>query len=96
MSLTSLAGTGVSPQWDFSSAALAGHPDAFVLAAKVGDIPAPTGSPDVDWLSLNKVKGNLATQVFRVNTVGGLPPASVRQFYAYNAEKNHSSHWVGF
>ncbi len=82
MSLTSLAGTGVSPQWDFSSAALAGHPDAFVLAAKVGDIPAPTGSPDVDWLSLNKVKGNLATQVFRVNTVGWLPPASVRQFYA--------------
>ncbi|KAJ7701078.1 hypothetical protein B0H17DRAFT_924821 [Mycena rosella] len=69
-------GTGISPKWDFTSAALAGHPDAFVIAAKVGDIPAPTGPPDVDWLSLNNVQGNLATQVFRVDTVGGLPPAS--------------------
>ncbi|KAJ7255809.1 putative malate dehydrogenase [Mycena haematopus] len=70
------SGTGVSPKWDFTSASLAGHPDAFVLAAKAGDIPAPTGPPDVDWLSLTKVQGDLATQVFRVNTVGGLPPAS--------------------
>ncbi|KAJ7458076.1 putative malate dehydrogenase, partial [Mycena latifolia] len=74
--VTSPSGTGISPEWDFTSASLAGHPDAFVIAAKVGDIPAPTGPPDVDWLSLNQVQGDLATQVFRINTVGGLPPAS--------------------
>lgn len=68
----------MSPKWDFTSGALAGHPSAFVVAAKAGDIPAPTGPPDVDWLSLTNVSGSLATQVFRVNTVGGLPPASVR------------------
>ncbi|KAJ7701135.1 hypothetical protein B0H17DRAFT_924854 [Mycena rosella] len=72
------SGTGISPKWDFTSAGLAGHPDAFVIAAKVGDIPAPTGPPNVDWLSLNKVQGDLATQVFRINTVGGLPPGSCK------------------
>ncbi|KAJ7669539.1 hypothetical protein DFH06DRAFT_1181434 [Mycena polygramma] len=74
--VTSPSGTGLSPRWDFTSGALTGHADAFVIAAKAGDIPAPTGSADVDWLSLNKVQGDLATQVFRINTVGGQPPAS--------------------
>ncbi|KAJ6615128.1 hypothetical protein B0H10DRAFT_86361 [Mycena sp. CBHHK59/15] len=41
--VTSPSGTGISPKWDFTSASLSGHPDAFVIAAKVGDIPAPTG-----------------------------------------------------
>ncbi|KAJ7701163.1 hypothetical protein B0H17DRAFT_924844 [Mycena rosella] len=77
--VTSPSGTGISPKWDFTSAGLVGHPDAFVIAAKAGDISAPTGPADVDWLSLNKVQGDLATQIFRVNTVGGMPPDSVRR-----------------
>ncbi|KAF7336172.1 malate dehydrogenase [Mycena venus] len=88
------SGPGVSPKWDFSSAALAGHPDAYVLAAKAGDIPAPTGPPNVDWLSLNKVEGNLATQVFRVNTVGGLPPASCTAGSPPIAVKYASTYWL--
>jgi len=92
--VTSPSGTGLSPRWDFSSAALAGHPDAFVIAAKVGDIPAPTGPPDVDWLSLNKVEGDLATQVFRVNTVGGLPPASCTPGSPLIAVKYASMYWL--
>jgi hypothetical protein len=83
-----MIGTGISPVWNFASAALAGHADAFVLAAKVGDVPAPTGPPDVDWLSLNRVDGNLAKQVFRVATVGGLPPSSVRLLYNWRANEN--------
>ncbi|KAJ6562597.1 hypothetical protein B0H19DRAFT_1210201 [Mycena capillaripes] len=92
--VTSPSGTGISPRWDFSSAALEGHPDAYVIAAKVGDIPAPTGTPDVDWLSLNKVEGNLATQVFRINTVGGLPPASCTAGSPPIAVKYSSMYWL--
>jgi hypothetical protein len=88
-----MIGTGISPVWNFASAALAGHADAFVLAAKVGDVPAPTGPPDVDWLSLNRVDGNLAKQVFRVATVGGLPPSSVRLLYNWRANENR---WLTF
>ncbi|KAJ7635061.1 hypothetical protein FB45DRAFT_743273 [Roridomyces roridus] len=63
------------PKWDFTSAALAGHADAFFIGAKVGDIPAPDGPPAVDWLMLNNTSGALAQQVFRINTVGGDAPA---------------------
>ncbi|KAJ7785288.1 putative malate dehydrogenase [Mycena maculata] len=74
--VTSPSGTGLSPKWDFTSGILAENPEAFVIAAKVGDIPAPTGSPDVDWLSLDNVEGDLAKQVFRVSTVNGDAPTS--------------------
>ncbi len=40
-------------------------------------MPAPTGSEDIDWLVLNRVIGSLATQVFRVDTRDGQPPATV-------------------
>ncbi|KAI0249262.1 hypothetical protein BJV78DRAFT_716543 [Lactifluus subvellereus] len=67
----------LNPKFDFtSSGSTAGNPNAFVVAAKVGDIPAPTGSDDVDWLELKNVSGELATEVFRVFTVKGKPPTS--------------------
>ncbi|KAJ7119948.1 putative malate dehydrogenase [Mycena crocata] len=91
--VTAPSGTGLSPKWDFTSGALAGHTDAFVVAAKVGDIPAPTGPPDVDWLSLKNVSGNLATQVFRLNTVGGLPPASCASGTPPITVKYASTYW---
>lgn len=59
-----VTGSGLSPEWDFTSTGSnAGNKNAFVVAAKVGDLPAPTGSADVDWLSLKNVEGDLATQV---------------------------------
>ncbi|KAJ7165037.1 hypothetical protein C8R46DRAFT_1351778 [Mycena filopes] len=65
----------LSPKWDFT--APSGDPSAFVVAAKVGDVPAPASpAANVDWLSLNAVSGSLAKQVFRVDTVGGQPPSS--------------------
>jgi hypothetical protein len=60
---TSPSGTGISPVWDFRAASAKGNPDAFVLAAKVASIPAPTGPMDVDWVQLKSVTGALATQV---------------------------------
>ncbi|KAJ7912340.1 hypothetical protein B0H13DRAFT_2476869 [Mycena leptocephala] len=72
------SGTGLSPEWDFTSTGKnAGNANAFVLAAKAGDITAPTNSAtNVDWLMLNSVSGSLATKVFRIDTVGGQPPTS--------------------
>ena len=60
---TSPSGTGISPVWDFRAASAKGNPNAYVLAAKIGDLPAPTGPTDVDWLQLKSVTGALATQV---------------------------------
>ncbi|GJE92675.1 hypothetical protein PsYK624_088300 [Phanerochaete sordida] len=68
---------GLSPKWDFTSASLAGHPDAFVVGARTGDVPAPTNpAVNVDWLSLKNASGDLATAIYRVQTRGGQPPTS--------------------
>ncbi|KAJ7136576.1 hypothetical protein C8R44DRAFT_976133 [Mycena epipterygia] len=76
--VTSPSGTGISPKWDFTSTGkFAGNSTAFVLAAKAGDVAAPTTpATNVDWLMLNNVQGALASKVFRVDTVNGQPPTS--------------------
>jgi len=71
------SGTGANvPKFDFTSAHFNGNPNAFVVASKVGDIPSPQGAAQVDWLKLNATAGELATEVFRVNTVAGQDTAS--------------------
>ncbi|KAJ6461223.1 hypothetical protein C8R47DRAFT_1159599 [Mycena vitilis] len=72
------SGTGLSPKWDFTSTGkFAGNSSAFVLAAKAGDVVAPTvPATNVDWLALNNVQGSLASKIFRVDTVNGQPPTS--------------------
>ncbi len=73
-----ITGSGLSPKWDFTSASEAGHPDAYVVGAKTGDISSPTDpTVNIDWLSLSGAQGDLASQIFRVQTRGGQPPASV-------------------
>ena len=73
-----VTGAGLSPKWDFTSASEAGHADAFVVGAKTGDVPAPASpATNVDWLSLSNAQGALAQQIFRLQTHGGQPPASV-------------------
>ncbi|KAF8120064.1 hypothetical protein K438DRAFT_1900350 [Mycena galopus ATCC 62051] len=65
--VTSPSGTGLSPEWDFTSTT--GNATAFVLGAKVGDILAPADpATNIDWLSLVAVKGALASQIFRIDT----------------------------
>jgi hypothetical protein len=80
--VTSPTGTGISPIWDFTSSGnFAGDANAYVIGAKVGDIPAPTKpTTNVDWLALNGVQGALASKIFRIDTVGGQPPTSVSIF----------------
>jgi hypothetical protein len=65
----------LSPKFDFTQ--YTGNSEDFVIAAKTGDILAPS-HPDenVDWLELTKVEGGLAQKVFRVDTVAGKPPST--------------------
>ncbi|KAF7359643.1 hypothetical protein MVEN_00688400 [Mycena venus] len=72
------SGTSISPKWDFTSTGkFAGNSTAFVIGVKVGDILASTNpAADIDWLRLARVEGDLASHVFRVDTVGGQPPTS--------------------
>jgi len=74
--INSTSGTDISPVWDFRGASAKGNPDAFTLDAVVATLPAPTGSQDIDWVQLQSVSGALATQVYRTDTRGGVPPAS--------------------
>jgi len=66
----------LSPKWDFTSDSEKGNAQAFVIGAKVGDLPAPTGKSDVDWLQLKSVEGELASTIYRVDTKSGQPPSS--------------------
>ncbi|KAJ7124313.1 hypothetical protein C8R44DRAFT_734821 [Mycena epipterygia] len=76
--INSPTGTGLSPVWDFrSKGAFAGNATAFVVGAKVGDILAPSDpATNIDWLALTNIEGDLASNIFRIDTVGGQPPTS--------------------
>jgi hypothetical protein len=54
-----------------------GNPAAIFFGKKVGDVPSPDGSLNVDWLALQNVSGQLSTMVYRLKTVKGQPPAMV-------------------
>jgi len=72
-----VTGVGVSPKWDFTSqGANAGNPNAFVVAARVASLSAPTGTSDIDWVSLTSLTGELAQEIYRIDTRGGQPPAT--------------------
>ncbi|KAJ3981916.1 putative malate dehydrogenase [Lentinula detonsa] len=89
-----VTGSGLSPKWDFTSNALAGNADAFVVATKVDDVAAPTGSADVDWLYLTNLTGTLANEVYRIDTQGGQPPASCMAGSADITVKYTSMYWL--
>ena len=65
---------GISPVWDFRSTL---GSDAVVVATVTEDLPSPAGNPNVDWLSLDAVFGDLASNVLRLYSVGGDPPPAV-------------------
>jgi len=67
-----ITGTGINPK--FASARDGGA--SFIVAAKAAGIHAANNVTDVDWLELAHVQGDFATTVFRVDTIGGQPPAS--------------------
>ncbi|KAK7032608.1 hypothetical protein VNI00_012871 [Paramarasmius palmivorus] len=76
-----VTGTGLSPKWDFSLSIPSGN--NFVVGAAQANIPAPTGSSDVNWLYLTPIQGSLAAEIYRTDTDGGQPPASVSRARCY-------------
>jgi len=88
------SGTGLSPVWDYRAIIAKGNLDAFVLAAKVTNTPAPTGPQDVDWLQLKSVSGQLATAIYRTDTRGGQPPSSCTPGSAPISVKYVSKYWL--
>ncbi|KAF8156007.1 hypothetical protein B0H34DRAFT_715793 [Crassisporium funariophilum] len=90
-----ITGTGVNPKWDFTSqGATAGNKNAFVVAAKVNGTTAPTGSQDIDWVSLQALTGSLATEVYRTDTRLGQPPATCTPGSAEIAVKYAAKYWL--
>jgi len=66
------------PVWDFrSSGENAGRSNAIVFAKKVKSAPSPNGPENIDWVELEKVSGDLANLIYRVDTVKGQPPSTV-------------------
>jgi len=87
-------GQALAPVWDFRSDAEKGNAEAFVVAAVVGDIPAPTGIDDVDWVQLKNVEGELANAVYRVDTKGGQPPTSCTAGAQMLSVKFTTKYWL--
>jgi len=68
---------GISPVWDSrATPEFQGVADAVFVGTVVADIPDPNPTQNVDWLHLVKVSGDIADVVYRVFTVGGVPPSS--------------------
>jgi len=84
----------LSPKWDFTSDSEKGNAQAFVIGAKVGDLPAPSGTADVDWLQLKNVEGQLADSIYRVESKGGQPPASCTAGSPPLTVKYTSQYWL--
>lgn len=59
---------------------MTGNPDKYAMVSKSGDVPAPSGSQDVDWLQLTAVQGELAKTIMRLETKYGQPQPSVSNF----------------
>jgi len=91
---TTAGNPAISPKWDFTSASEKRKAEAFVIGAKIGDLPAPTGKSDVDWVQLKKVEGELADTVYRVDTKGGQPPASCTAGAPLLSVKYTAQYWL--
>jgi hypothetical protein len=84
--------SGISPVWDSrATPEFQGVADAVFVGTVVADIPDPNPTQNVDWLHLVKVSGDIADEVYRVFTVGGVPPSSVSFLFHSAASQALSS-----
>ncbi|KAF9814153.1 hypothetical protein IEO21_05291 [Rhodonia placenta] len=92
--------SGVSPKWDFtSSGKFKGNADAFVIAKGNGTLSSPNDpKDDVTWLEVLQVKGDVADEVFRFDTVGGQPPVNCSHGQSLDVSikytSKYSKHWL--
>jgi hypothetical protein len=64
----------LSPEWNFAESQKTAA--AFVIGAKDKTLAAANATTDIAWLQLHGVNGTLATEIYRLYTRGGQPPAS--------------------
>ena len=72
--------TEAGPVFDFrSSGSTKGNKEAIVVAKVTGDI-GPSVYTAIDWQEMTRVSGDLADEIFLIDTVAGKPPQDV-SFY---------------
>ena len=72
---------GISPVWDFrATPKFEGVADAVIVAKVLANVSDANPTQNVSWLHLGKVSGDIADEVYRIFTVGGVPPSSVSFF----------------
>jgi hypothetical protein len=65
--------------WDLTSGSeFFGNSGAIVFAEKLYSVHSPDGSQNIDWVELGAISGALASKIYRIETVMGQPPQSVR------------------
>jgi len=68
---------GISPVWDSRAIPqFQGVADAVFVGNVVANTPDANPTENVSWLHLVEVSGNLADEVYRAFTAGGIPPST--------------------
>ena len=66
-----------APVFDFrNSGSTKGNKEAIVVAKVTGDTASPAYTA-IDWQAMTHVSGNLADEIFLIDTVAGKPPQDV-------------------
>ena len=76
--IQSAAGTGLSPVWDFrATQRFQGQENAIFVGKGAGSVVSPVDpSENINWLRVGKVSGDIADEVYRIDTIGGQPPTT--------------------
>jgi hypothetical protein len=82
-----ITGVGGTPKWDFTSQGpYAGNPNAFVIANINSTIPAPNPA-NAPYLRLTQILGDLADEIYRVDTKGGQPSTTTVSINSTNTRR---------
>lgn len=69
---------GISPVWDFrATPKFGGIADAVLVGKTLANVSDVNPTQNIPWLHVGKVSGDIADEVYRIFTVGGVPPSSV-------------------
>jgi len=68
---------GISPVWDFrATPKFGGIADAVLVGKTLANVSDVNPTQNIPWLHVGKVSGDIADEVYRIFTVGGVPPSS--------------------
>lgn len=87
---------GISPVWDFRAIPkFQGNDDAVFVGKILANVSDANPSENVSWLHLGKVSGDIADDIYRILTVGGVPPSSCVSGTTQDISVKYVSHyWI--